>query len=292
MTQDEQNKGGEENLGSFYMGRGRRAPEPERTLPKGLLTGVAVAAFAGIVWYAYPQGAEKFDAGQVPVVKADAESYKATPSDPGGMNVPHQDSTVFDSVETAAGAAPQGEEKLIARQDEPVILPLPSEDKPGEPIVPSPEGEEGVDLLKAAPDVVSPQAPAVEAPSPVAAQETPPKEDAPKKKPEAEKQEKKAEKNLEKKAEAPAAPAATSAQTGARLQLGAFRSEADAKGAWTKFSAKYAVLSGLSYKVERVEQAGRGVFFRLQAIVSGGATAAKDLCATIKSAGGSCLVMK
>jgi hypothetical protein len=88
----------DDNLGSFYMGRMRPPPEPDRKLPRGFLTAVTVLAFLGIIWYAYPQGQEKYTDVDVPVVTADTEPYKTKPQDPGGMEVRHQDSTVFDSL--------------------------------------------------------------------------------------------------------------------------------------------------------------------------------------------------
>ncbi len=48
----------DEAIGSFYMGRPRTPPEPKRLLPPGVLTIIALAALGGIVWYAYPRGAE------------------------------------------------------------------------------------------------------------------------------------------------------------------------------------------------------------------------------------------
>ncbi|MDO3398203.1 hypothetical protein QWJ41_21005, partial [Nocardioides sp. SOB44] len=65
---NEQNRKDDENLGSFYMGRMRPPPEPDRVMPKGVLTIVAVLAFMGIIWYAYPQGQEKYTDVNVPVV--------------------------------------------------------------------------------------------------------------------------------------------------------------------------------------------------------------------------------
>ena len=105
----------DDKLGSFYMGRMRPPPEPKRMLPKGLLTAIVIAAFAGIVWYAYPQGAEKYTNVDVPVIQADKDAYKAAPENPGGMDVPHQDSTVFDPLENG------GEQKVEK------IMPLPEE---------------------------------------------------------------------------------------------------------------------------------------------------------------------
>ncbi len=105
------------NIGSFYMGRVRPPPEPKRLLPPGVLTVIALAALGGIVWYAYPRGAEKYTDVDVPVVKADTAPIKAAPADPGGMEVRHQDSTAFDPLSKNGG---QEVEKLTPTPEEPM----------------------------------------------------------------------------------------------------------------------------------------------------------------------------
>src|SRR6218665_330842 len=115
MTNDEQ-KPKDENIGSFYIGR-RPPPSPERVLPKGGLSVIAIVAFIAIVWYAYPTAEDAQDATDVPVVLAAKESYKFTPDDPGGMKVPHQDSTVFDPLDKKDASRV---EKLLPGTEEPV----------------------------------------------------------------------------------------------------------------------------------------------------------------------------
>ena|SRR3990172_4742561 len=106
-----------ETLGSFYMGRGRNLPQPKRYFPQGMLTAAALLAFAGIIWYAYPRGAEKYSDLDIPVVKADPSPIKVAPVDPGGMEVPYQDSTVFDQFKKGAS----GEvEQLLPAPEEPM----------------------------------------------------------------------------------------------------------------------------------------------------------------------------
>ncbi len=106
----------DENLGSFYMGKMRPPPEPERVLPRGLLTGVIVLAFVAVLWWAYPQGQEKYTDMDVPVVQADTSPYKSAPEDPGGMEVRHQDSTIFDPMEKKGDTV----EKLMPAPEQPV----------------------------------------------------------------------------------------------------------------------------------------------------------------------------
>lgn len=107
----------DENLGSFYMGRTRPTAQPKRFLPPGVLTAMALFVFAGILWYAYPQGAQKYSDIDVPVVKADTAPIKEEPVDPGGMEVRHQDSTVFDPLQKNTAATV---EKLLPAQEEPL----------------------------------------------------------------------------------------------------------------------------------------------------------------------------
>lgn len=53
------------------------------------------AAFAGAIIMTYTHSS---DDGVVPIVQAQNESFKSIPDQPGGLNVPFQDSTVFDSL--------------------------------------------------------------------------------------------------------------------------------------------------------------------------------------------------
>lgn len=59
-------------------------------------------AFAGIIAISYPDGGDAPE--NLPVIQADASDYKTQPSEIGGMDVPFQDSTVFDI--TQGGDAP------------------------------------------------------------------------------------------------------------------------------------------------------------------------------------------
>jgi hypothetical protein len=107
----------DEEIGSFYMGRMRPPPEPKRLLPPGVLTLFALAALGGIIWYAYPRGAEKYTNVDVPMVKADTAPIKAKPASPGGMEVSHQDSTVFDPLQKNGG---NEVEKIMPTPEQPL----------------------------------------------------------------------------------------------------------------------------------------------------------------------------
>lgn len=99
------------------------------------------------------------------------------------------------------------------------------------------------------------------------------------------------------KAAATAAPAAPAAKAGpvpagaAFVQLGAFSDAAKAEQAWTALGKRFGAISGTSKRVvEGVGEGGRKVY-RLQAI-SANAAAAQQLCAKLKAAGESCLIVK
>jgi cell division protein FtsN len=98
-------------------------------------------------------------------------------------------------------------------------------------------------------------------------------------------------------AAAPAGAGAAAAKAGpvpagaAFVQLGAFSDAAKAEQAWTALGKRFGAISGTNKRV--VEGAGEGgrKVFRLQAI-SANAAAAQQLCAKLKAAGESCLIVK
>ena len=77
---------------------------------------LAGAAFAGVIIASYPSSDE---AGEVPIVQAEVAAFKETPSDPGGMDVPFQDSTVYSSLRDADAPEVTSIENLLA-EEEPV----------------------------------------------------------------------------------------------------------------------------------------------------------------------------
>ncbi len=273
----------DENIGSFYIGR--RPPEtPERVLPKGGLTIVALLAFASIIWYAYPAGEEKYADMDVPVVVAQKDAYKFTPDDPGGMEVRHQDSTVFDPLEKKSTKTV---EKLMPTPEEPVdraeVLKADAtaklEPKLDMQIEKLDTGTEKIVAKtdtaaeKTAEAVVKPIAkPATEKTAEVKAVEAKP-------------------------AEKPATlSAAAKAETNGKMvyiQLGSYRNTTGASEDWNRLKKKHpGLLGSLEMRTQRVDLGSKGVFNRLQAgKVS--ETKAKEICETLKSSNpGGCMVVR
>ena len=279
---NQQQNQNDENIGSFYIGR--RPPEtPERVLPKGGLTIVALLAFASIIWYAYPEGEEKYAGMDVPVVVAQKDAYKFTPDDPGGMEVRHQDSTVFDPLEkkttkTVEKLMPTPEEPVdkaevlkadAAAQMEPKLdMQIEKLDTGAEKIVAKTD-----DVKTETVAVTKPVAkPVVEKAAEVKAVET-------------------------KTAEKPATlAAAAQAETGSKtvyIQLGSYRNTAGASEDWNRLKKKHpGLLGSLEMRTQRVDLGSKGVFNRLQAgKVS--ETQAKEICEALKSSNpGGCMVVR
>lgn len=221
----------EDHLGSFYMGRMRPPPEPKRKISTASLAFVILCAFAAIVFYAYPKGDEKYAGVEVPVIKADAAPFKVKPQDPGGMEIRHQDSTVFDPLER--------------KEEEPVV----------EKLQPLPEA--AVDKYEVL--GVPPQPQLNLQPETEALKEEP--------KEEAKKEENKPEEiKPEEVKPAEPAPVAKAPEGNRYIQLGSYKAAAGATTDWEKLKNKFPDLLGsLAMKTQKVDIPGKGTFHRLQA---------------------------
>ncbi|MDY0008100.1 MAG: SPOR domain-containing protein [Bdellovibrionales bacterium] len=307
MTNDQKPKD-DENLGSFYVGR-RTPPTPERVLPKGGLTVIAVLVFIAVVWYAYPTAEEAHETTDLPVVLAEKAAFKFTPDDPGGMKVPHQDSTVFDPLDKKDAKRverllpgtedPMDKDTALAGGEDTALAETSAQmQKIG---IETEKVITAAETVKAEP--VKPEtAKPVQKPAAVKT-ETQPKTETVKTeiaKPAEKKAETKpAAKPAPVKAETaktstakPAAQAAASTGN-VYIQLGAYRSADGAAIDWKKLQQKHPeLLKGLSMRTQRVDLGAKGVFNRLQA---GGVSdaRAREICDVLKTANsGGCIVVR
>jgi hypothetical protein len=248
-----------EPMGSFYIGRMKpAAPKPPKGLPRGLLAVVSLIAFAAVIWYAYPQGQEKYNTSDIPLVRADSEQYKFKPEDPGGMVVPHQDSTVFDQVDKSAAARV---EKLMPQTEEPMEKSLALSRAKSMNLTPADETNTAAASTEKKLEDMKKQAELLE--KKIAPVETPKTEAAPVK----------------------------AVMSKSYIQLGAFRDVAAAKQEWARLQKKYNDLSGLKMRTEKADLGAKGVYYRLQAGVSSEAKA-KNICAAMKANKNGCIVVK
>ena len=270
----------------------------------------AVALFGLVVWGSYPESEEVAATESVPIVRADAGAYKTTPDNPGGMEIPYRDSTVFDAAaqnnaapenilaDDAGGEQPVPRSELFAglnTVDETApatataTAPVPS----AAAITPTNEIEAAKEFAKVEP--VQPPSndalvsAAIGVPPTIAETQAPPQPVAPVI----------AEKAPEVAAEAAKIESAAGAASAAKavapgnsyVQIASVKSESGAAGEFKKLQAKHPGLSGLSFRTQEANLGAKGVFYRIQAGPMS-KDAATTLCNDIKkTTPGGCLVV-
>jgi cell division protein FtsN len=260
----------------------------------GILTAlVALFVLFAVFWSTYPRGdAERAGVGPVPLVRADATPFKSAPDDPGGMDIPYRDSTVFETLRSANNTGTDSKvESLLPAPEEPIAREQMFAGLKTEPLAqPAPEPTEEIAELDAGPVQVA------DAKDKDAAQTGAilPKAEAPA----AIKTAKVEETKVEAATAAKTEPAAGNEKdrTGATgthyIQLGSVKARAGAEAEWAKMKKEFpAELGGLSLRIQDVTLGDRGTFYRIQ----GGSVAqarAKEICAAInaKKSGG-CIVV-
>lgn len=249
---------------------------------------IALGLFGIAIWYAYEQGVRRGVQMAPPLIKADTSPIRIKPEIPGGMEVPHQDKTVYDRM---SGQTKSVEvEKLLPPPENVIEKPLaivrdadsaatPTQvDKPKLTASETPKLKETVvveaakvpEVKQAAKAAAKPEPkpePVAEAAAKPAVEPTP---------------------LVEKKATAPITRA-----TDYLIQIGAYRSPKAAQTGWARLvSANKALLGSLKPIVVRADLGKRGVYHRLRAGPVDGAEAAKALCARLKQRKVGCLVIK
>ena len=75
------------------------------------------------------------------------------------------------------------------------------------------------------------------------------------------------------------------------LQIGAYKSQADAEGAWKTYKARHAaLLSGYSDNIQQVELGEKGTWYRLRISGLSDREVATALCDRLKADGGACIL--
>lgn len=285
-----------------------------RLIPTVIMV-AALGGFVSLAWYAYHAGTGSVNKDELTLVEADKTPMKEKPLNPGGMKFPHQDKTIFNAVSN--GGATATPERVAPVPEEPVsreqlagaaasgepstwVNPQVAQAPAAEPKEPAATATENVALKPvqpAVPSAAAPVQPITSQPSaPVTAQSNgQPASAAPAAVELAEKETPAPVAKKEPvKAAAPAsapvkkeAPKPVAAGSGT-IQLGAFKSEAEARAEWSKMTRKAPELSGLSPNVLRADLGAKGVFYRLRASVAD----AKSTCASLSAKGQACIVVK
>jgi septal ring-binding cell division protein DamX len=241
---------------------------------------LVLAAFGGVVWLAYSQG----------VQRGRADAPRMIVAAPGPVK------------EAAAGSTDTPHALKIYQQ------PAPSEDEMADSdSVPPPPTE--VTKPAPAPMAAKPvEKPAALAPKPTEVAKVPAKpmekpaatatKPAPTKPAEAKPAVSKAIETaaLPPPAVAPTAskPAEAAASAGGAyvLQIGSYKSQADADAAWKTFSSKHPMAGGYSENVRKADLGDKGTWYRLRMGSFADKAAATAFCEKLKSDGGNCLVAK
>jgi cell division septation protein DedD len=227
-------------------------------LPAIALAVLAMALFAGGLWFAYVEGtrhpATIARSEGVPLIRADQHPAKVRPDQPGGMTIPDQNISLYNEK---AGGPPV--EKLLPAPEQPLPRPAPAARQTP---VPAP------------PAAASSTAPPAVPPAPVAS--APPQAEAAA-----------AAKPAARPARAKAATvAASSARAGkgtpVRIQLGAVHSPDAARAQWARLKREQPDLLGkLTAVAVRADLGDKGIFYRIEAGPLNEA-AADRLCGELK----------
>jgi hypothetical protein len=264
----------------------------------------AASAFGGVIWYAYHQSPGAGGNGTPPLVKAEPGPTKVKPDNPGGQDIPFQDSTVYDRL-SSNGQKPVAE-KLLPPPEEPAMRTPPAPPPAETAAVPPPPAP---DAQAAQQQVAPPQQTATALPPPVdvgaptalaptagaiVIQPPPPPQpkpvqSAPPSPPKAAPASIAALIN-EAGAGAPAAKAPAGAG-GYHLQLSAVRSADAVPGEWARLKRRYPELAGLTSATHKIDTPDKGTFYRVEAGPLEEA-AAKSTCTRLRGEGLGCIVVK
>lgn len=257
---------------------------------RGPMIGVAtllVALFVlfAVFWSTYPRGERReAGAGPVPIIRADVSPYKMAPDNPGGMDIPYRDSTVFETLRNANidDGVESKVESLLPPPEEPIDRTQMFAGLKTEPI------ENGIDETRD----FGPVAPAEKMETPVvpatsSVPKPPPKPDIVRAEVEAVRAEPAAGNATDKASSTPVKAAGAY-----YIQLGSVKDRAGAEAEWRKVQKEFpAQLGDLTLRVQEANLGARGTFYRIQ----GGPVdqaSAKTICNSLaaKRSGG-CLVV-
>ena len=269
---------------------------------------LVLAMFAGFVWLAYSEGVVR-GRSEIPVVTAEAGPARVAPANPGGAAAPYKGFKIYEQPappdeDTAQDVSPRTPvEAKVAPAPAASTTPKPIATVAATPALkPAPVAKTQVPQAKSVAPPVK-MAEATPAPKPAPAAKTPaPTTPAPKAAAAAPAQPSAplapataAPKQLA--ANAPPAPApvvqAPAASGAYVLQIGAYKSQAEADAAWNTYKAKHAtLLAGYSPNVAQADLGDKGIWYRLRIAGFSSKDVASALCDRLKADGGGCFLGK
>ena len=226
---------------------------------------LVLAAFGGVVWLAYQRGVQQGHSEVPRVIAAEPGPVKVAPTAPGGTPTPYTGLKIYQQPAPAndqsVAVAPQPSARVVAKAAPPSATPAP----PPLTLAPATQPPERKPVAATSPPA------ALTKPAPVHTAEVAPiRPSVP--------------------ATESIAPSASPRATGdGILQIGSYKSEADAGAAWIAYKAKHStLLAGLTPDVKQVDLGAKGTWFRLR-IVTADKSAATALCDRLKAEGAACI---
>ena len=282
------------------------AAERRRSVWPALLVVAAATAFGGVIWFAYQNAKDTSGSGGPPLIKAEEGPVKVKPDQPGGQEIPFQDSTVYDRLGGKSAEQPQME-KLLPPPETPVQRVPP-------PTQPAPSAEATAPQASqppaSPPDILAPPKPVQPQPAPIASAAPVPSAPAPSVSPPANASGTSrlpapqadpigalAAAALASPPPAQAKPAAMPAEKPAtggdyRIQIGAVKTADAVPQEWARLKHRFPeTLSQLKVSSDKVEVGSKGTFFRIKAGPLD-ESAAKSACDHLKAQGVGCIVVK
>lgn len=287
---------------------------------------LVLAMFGGVVWLAYTQGVAR-GRGETPVLTAAAGPERVAPPGGGAGTVPYQgfkiyeqpappDDEVTDSAAASQAAQPAPKPAPVAEAPKPAPVPEAPKPAPAPPPKPAPmAAAPKAAAMTAAPPKPAPAKPDVPPKSVTAliqqANSTPEPAAKPAAKPVPPPVTKPvppsstvatgAPRQLgaaatpppaAKVAAAIPAPAPAAKPAGSYvLQIGAYKSQADAEAAWKDYKARHAaLLAGYSDDVQQADLGPKGTWYRLRVGGLADREVAVALCDRLKADGGACIL--
>lgn len=269
---------------------------------------LVLAMFAGFVWLAYSEGVAR-GRGETPVITADAGPARVAPDNPGGAAEPYKGFKIYEQPappddDAAPAAAPAAPAKVAAAAPaspppatKPALTETPVQAPPAKTAPPAASAASA----PAAPAKVAAATPAPKPAPPLKSSQLPPQPAAPVGPATAPPRALNTASAAAPLAPKPAAPvpaaspaAAAPVPAGASvLQIGAYKSQADADRAWSTYKTKHAsLLAGYSPDVKQVDLGEKGTWFRLRIAGFPSKDVASALCDRLKADGGSCFLGK
>ena len=257
---------------------------------------VAAVLVLGLIVWDSASGNRQQANESVPIVRADAGDYKTTPVDAGGMEIPYRDSTVFSSVDGDDGqtenllADESSNEEPMAKEELFAGLNTQTE----QVVETAAEGAEVKDTLIAMQKVEPVLAPTDKdlVQEAIGTADTAAVAKAPEKVEPVVAKVAKEEAKVVAKTETAAGSTAAKAVTpgGYFVQLASVKDNSGAASEYKKMQVKYNALNGVDFRTQKAELGSKGTFYRIQAGPMSKDSAA-SICSSIKSSGGSCLVV-